>query len=112
LSLFRHFFGASIVTQILSKKVLAAALFGSLFIGTAQASSNPFADTRPGSRLPTIVAENTSDKCGGGSVEEKASSMSCGSSDKCDGSMQQSTKPDEAPAESSKGSGSQCGGGK
>jgi hypothetical protein len=98
--------------QVQSQKVLASALLGALFIGTAQASSNPFADARAGSRLPTIVAENTSDKCGGESTEEKASSMSCGSSDKCDGSMQQSTKPDEAPAESSKGSGSQCGGGK
>ncbi|MEJ2405685.1 MAG: hypothetical protein P8171_15570 [Candidatus Thiodiazotropha sp.] len=98
--------------QVQSPKVLATMLLGTLFIGTAQASSNPFADARPGSRLPTIVAENTSDKCGGGSGEEKATSMSSGSSDKCDGSMQQSTKPDEAPAESSKGSGSQCGGGK
>ncbi len=101
------------MTQVLSRKVLAAALFGSLFIGTAQASSNPFADARPGSRLPTIVAENSGDKCGGSVAEEKASSMACGSPDKCDGSMQQSAKPDdEAPAESSKCGGSQCGGGK
>ncbi|MET0029359.1 MAG: hypothetical protein ABW101_17140 [Candidatus Thiodiazotropha sp.] len=104
------------MTPVLSKKVLAAALFGSLFVGTAMASSNPFADARAGSRLPTIVAENSSDnKCGGsGAAEEKASSMPCGSSDKCDGSMQQTAKPEDAPAESSKcgGSSSQCGGGK
>ncbi len=103
----------------LSKKVLTAALLGSLFVGTAQASSNPFADARPGSRLPTIVAENSaSDKCGGsGAVTEKDTSMPCGAADKCDGSMQQTAKPDEAPAEGNKCGGakpaaSQCGGGK
>ena len=104
-----------------AKKVLTAALLGSLFLaGTAQAASNPFAEARTGSRLPTI-AENSSDKCGGsGAAQEKAASMPCGSADKCSGSMSESAKPDSAPAESSKcggGSGStppasQCGGGK
>ncbi|MET0066824.1 MAG: hypothetical protein ABW076_10830 [Candidatus Thiodiazotropha sp.] len=109
------------MNPVLSKKVLAAALFGSLFVGVAQASSNPFADARPGSRLPTIVADNSSDKCGssskcggGDTATEKDSNMQCGSAGKCDGSMQETAKPDEAPAESSKcgGSSSQCGGGK
>ncbi len=104
-----------------SKRVLTAALFASLcFIGAAQAATNPFAEARPGSRLPTI-AGNASDKCAGsGAAEEKASSMPCGSAGKCSGSMLESAKPDEVPAESSKcggGSGdaepaSQCGGGK
>jgi hypothetical protein len=109
------------MVHVPSKKVLAAALFGSLiFIGAAQASTNPFAEARPGSRLPTI-AENASDKCAGsGAAQEKAASMPCGSAGKCSGSMLESAKPDETPAESSKcggGSGSakpasQCGGGK
>lgn len=107
--------------HVLSKKVLTAVLFGSLcFIGAAQAATNPFAEERPGSRLPTI-AENAAEKCAGmDASKEKASSMPCGSTEKCDGSMQQSAKPDAMPAESNKcggGSGtakpaSQCGGGK
>jgi hypothetical protein len=106
------------MTQVLTKKVLTAALLGCLFIGAAQASSNPFADARPGSRLPTIVAENSSDKCGGsGTATEKDASMLCGAAAKCDGSMEQTAKPDEVPAESNKCGGakpaaSQCGGGK
>lgn len=108
------------MVHIISKKVLTAALFGSLcFAGAVQAASNPFAEARSGSRLPTI-AENASDKCAGmDKADEKASSMPCGSADKCAGSMMESAKPDSAPSENDKcgGSGSaqpatQCGGGK
>ncbi len=89
-----------------SEKLLAASLFAALlWMGAAQAASNPFAEARPGSRLPTI-AENASDKCAGsGAAQEQAPAMPCGSAGKCAGSMIETAKPDAQPAASDK-----CGG--
>ncbi len=91
-----------------SEKVLAASLFATLlWFGGAQAATNPFAEARPDSRLPTI-AENASDKCAGsGAAQEKAApAMPCGAAGKCAGTMLDTSKPDTPPAAES----DKCGG--
>ena len=106
--------------HLMIKNTLIAGLFGSLLlIGSAQAATNPFAEARPDSRLPTI-AQQDSGKCGGMSStsEEQGAPMQCGAG-KCGDSMGDSAKPDAEPMKGDKcgGSGSakpasQCGGGK
>ena len=98
----------------------AGLLFSLLLAGGAQAASNPFADARPDSRLPTI-AQDTSGKCAGmgAATEEKGAAMPCGGAGKCGAGMMESAKPDATMAQDGKpdgGSGSampasQCGGG-
>jgi hypothetical protein len=101
-------------------KFLVASFIASLLMaGSLQAASNPFAEARPGSRLPSI-AQDTSDKCAGmgKSAEEKDAAMQCGPG-KCGAGMTESAKPDGEPMKGDKcggasGSakpGSQCGGG-
>jgi hypothetical protein len=97
--------------RALSKNLLNASLFAALLLtGTAQAASNPFAEARPGSRLPTI-AEESSDKCAGsGADQAQPTSMPCGSAGKCAGSMLESAKPDSAPTSMPCGAAGKCAG--
>lgn len=107
------------MTYHMNKKTLIAGLFGSLLlIGSAHAATNPFAEARPDSRLPTIAQQDTG-KCAGMSStsDEKGATMQCGAG-KCGASMGDSAKPDAEPMKGDKcgGSGSttpagQCGGG-
>jgi hypothetical protein len=112
------------MSYLISKNIITAGLFVSLLlVGSAQASSNPFADVRPDSRLPS-VAQDTSGKCAGmgESAEESGDAMQCGAG-KCGAGMGDSAKPDAEPVKSGKcggdsdkamqcGGGGKCGGGK
>ena len=109
------------MTYHMNKKTLIAGLFASLLlIGSAHAATNPFAEARPDSRLPTIAQQDTG-KCAGMSStsDEKGATMQCGAG-KCGASMGDSAKPDAAATQDASGStmpagqcgtGGKCGGG-
>lgn len=105
----------------MNQKILVTGFLASLLMaGSVQAASNPFAEARPGSRLPSI-AQDTSDKCAGmgNSAEEKGATMQCGPG-KCGAGMTESAKPDGEAMKGDKCGGAsgsakpadQCGGGK